>query len=182
MNLKIYRLVARLLLVSILFPGYILAEPKEPDSKLITAGWLEKIYLQPWNIRMRAKLDTGAKTSSLHAINIKQFKRGDVLWVRFRTGASKLFTIEAPLIREVKIKDHKLKAAVRPVVEMTFCLHDKLFTSEFSLIDRNQFNYPILLGRTMLQQGIIVDPSMTFTNKSNKKDCEKLVRTDADGR
>lgn len=154
------------------------ADNKTPtQSETITTGWLESILLQPSNVRMRAKLDTGAKTSSLHAIDIEHFKRDGQEWVRFLTGAynkkAQLIPIEAPLIREVKIKDHERKSASRPVVELTFCLHKKLFTSEFSLTDRSQFNYPMLLGRRMLQQGVIVDPAMTFTMRSTQKECKQ---------
>ncbi|MBL1321926.1 MAG: ATP-dependent zinc protease [Methylophaga sp.] len=144
----------------------------------ITAGWLESILLQPGNIKMRAKLDTGAKTSSLHAIDIKRFERYGEQWISFRTGTDEMVQINSPLVRDVKIKDHKLKAVVRPVVEMKFCLHNQIFTSEFSLIDRSRFNYPILLGRRLLQQGIIVDPSLTFTVRSDKEKCEILLNTD----
>jgi hypothetical protein len=150
----------------------------EQIQQSITAGWLESILLQPGNIKMRAKLDTGAKTSSLHAIQIKRFERNGEKWVSFRTGTDEMIQIDLPLIRDVKIKDHKLKADVRPVVEMNVCLHNKIFMSEFSLVDRSQFNYPILLGRSLLQQGIIVDPSQTFTVRSDQEKCEFLLNTD----
>ncbi len=171
-------IVSLFLLTTSILSGSVFAETEfQEQDQLITAGWLEGVLLQPWNIRMRAKLDTGAKTSSLHAVDIRRFKKEGEQWVRFYTGTKSLVKIEMPLVRDVKIKDHKLKAAVRPVVEMTFCLHNQLFTSEFSLIDRSPFNYPILLGRTMLQQGIIVDPSITFTVRSTKKKCETLINS-----
>jgi hypothetical protein len=158
--------------------SYCLASADEQVQQLITAGWLESVLLQPENIRMRAKLDTGAKTSSLHAVDIKRLERKGEQWVRFRTGVDEMVEITLPLVRDVKIKDHELKAAVRPVVEMKICLHNQIFMSEFSLIDRSQFNYPILLGRTLLQQGIIVDPSQTFTVRSKQEKCEILLNTD----
>jgi hypothetical protein len=158
--------------------SYCFASTDEQTQQLITAGWLESVLLQPVNIRMRAKLDTGAKTSSLHAVDIKRFERKGEQWVRFRTGVDDMVELMLPLVRDVKIKDHKLKAAVRPVVEMKVCLHNQIFTGEFSLIDRSQFNYPILLGRSLLQQGIIVDPSQTFTVRSKKEKCKVLLNTD----
>jgi len=173
-------LITVLLACFYLYAGIVFADDKaKPQQKLITAGWLESVVLQPWGVRMRAKLDTGAKTSSLHAINIEQFERNGNKWVRFNTNAhnddSNLLTIEARMVREVKIKDHALKAAIRPVIEVRFCLKNRLFTSEFGLIDRGPFNYPVLLGRTMLQQGIIIDPAMTFTSRTSKKQCKKLI-------
>ncbi|MFK8067881.1 MAG: ATP-dependent zinc protease [Gammaproteobacteria bacterium] len=152
----------------------------ETDREPITTGWLERVIFAPWDIKFRAKLDTGAKTSSLHAVEIKRFKRDDKEWVRFSTtdpeDKSNLKPIEVPLVREVKIKRHKEAAQVRPVVELTFCLDGHVYTSEFSLIDRSRFNYQVLLGRRMLQQGIIVDPSTTFTTKINPEKCRKLLQ------
>lgn len=149
------------------------------EHKLLKAGWLENVVLEPWSLKLRAKLDTGAKTSSLHAINIERFKRNDEQWVRFQTidpdEKTPLPPIETPLIRDVKIKRHKEKAQLRPVVEMTFCLDGQVYQSEFSLIDRGRFNYQVLLGRRMLQQGIIVDPATTFSLKTTRKGCKKLL-------
>lgn len=148
---------------------------------LTTAGWLENIFLQPWNIKLRAKLDTGAKTSSLHALNIERFKQDGEHWIRFHVedpvDGHPLKPIELPLIRDVKIKKHKQKSVTRPVVKMAFCLNNQIFSSEFSLVDRSKFNYPVLLGRGMLQQGIIIDPATTFTLHTDKQSCSKLMKT-----
>ena len=151
-------------------------------QKSLTAGWLESVILQPWNIKLRAKLDTGAKTSSLHAVDIDRFERDGEKWIRFHTTDPReknpLKYIEVPLVRNVKIKRHKQKAQTRPVVEMTFCLDGHIYTSEFSLTDRSRFNYQVLLGRKMLQQGIIVDPASTFILKTKRKSCKKLMEVD----
>ncbi len=155
------------------------AESDKKKQKLLTAGWLESVILQPWNIKLRAKLDTGANTSSLHAVDIERFERDGEKWIRFHTTdpdeKNPLTFVEAPLIRDVKIKRHKQKSQVRPVVEMTFCLDGQIYTSEFSLTDRSRFNYQVLLGRRMLQQGILVDPAATFTLKTTRKKCKKLM-------
>lgn len=155
------------------------AETEDKKQKLNTVGWLESVILEPWNIKLRAKLDTGAKTSSLHAVDIKRFERDGKEWVRFCTTDPEdqkvLKPMEAPLVRDVKIKRHNQKAQLRPVVEMTFCLDGEIYKSEFSLTDRSRFNYHVLLGRSMLQQGILVDPSVTFTSEINRKSCKKSL-------
>lgn len=172
--------------ITTLFTTYLLlltaiASSAVADNKTetITTGWLEGVLLQPGNIRMRAKLDTGAKTSSLHALEIERFERDGEQWVRFNTGPhskkSQMKPIESPLIREVKIKDHLLNPTIRPVIEMTFCMHNQLFTGEFSLVDRSPFNYPMLLGRRLLEQGVIIDPSKTFTVKTSENTCSQIL-------
>ena len=62
--------------------------PKHSD--MVIAGWLEYVVLEPWDIKLRAKLDTGAKTSSLHALNIERFIRDGQSWVRFNTEDKKI--------------------------------------------------------------------------------------------
>jgi len=169
-------------LTSILSPSLAFAKSDEEkeEREILVAGWLERIILQPWGIKLRAKLDTGAKTSSLHVEDIERFERDGKEWVRFHTTdpdeKSQLKTIEAPLIRDVKIKRHKQKPQTRPVVEMTFCLDGNIYTSEFSLTDRGRFHYPVLLGRRLLQQGILVDPASTFTLATDRKSCGKLMQ------
>ena len=158
----------------------VFAESSEKEKEqLLVAGWLESVILEPWNIKLRAKLDTGAKTSSLHAVDIERFERDDKEWIRFRTTdpieKNALRSLEVPLVRDVKIKRHKFKAQTRPVVEMTFCLDGQIYNSEFSLTDRSRFNYQVLLGRRILQQGILVDPAATFTLKTNRITCKKLM-------
>ena len=80
---------------------------------------------------MRAKLDSGAKTSSLHAFDIKRIEKNGEEWVQFKTGSlkkddEKTVSLELPVMREVKIKRHFSKAQERPVVELTFCLDSRV--------------------------------------------------------
>jgi len=157
------------------------ADTDTTDSSRLVAGWLEYVVLEPWQIKLRAKLDSGAKTSSLHALDIQRFERDGEPWVRFSTeGKQNEITtkpIELPIKRDVKIKTHHYDPAVRPVVELSFCLNGNVYHGEFSLVDRSQFNYAVLLGRRILKQGIIVDSSATFTLPIDRKQCEHILET-----
>ncbi len=149
-------------------------------------GWLEPVIIDPLNFRVKAKLDTGAKTSSIHALDIETFKRNGKTWVRFtfeakdrkhetnRDDEVRRVTLERKRVRNVVIKRHNSKYQERPVVEMTLCINGKLHTEEFSLIDRSRFLYPILLGRHALKDFALVDPSKTFLTSTaqcgDKKD------------
>lgn len=167
-----------LMVTQYLRPGIAGAEVLQ--KHLLTAGWLESIILLPGGLKLRAKLDTGAKTSSLHAVDIERFTRDGEDWVRFRTidphENKSVMPFEMPLVRDVRIKRHKRPAQERPVVEMSFCLDAEIYTTEFSLIDRGKFNYPVLLGRRVLQKGILVDPAASFTLKTNRKECKRLAK------
>ena len=155
-------------------------------------GWLEPVVIDPLNFRVKAKLDTGAKTSSIHALDIENFKRNGKPWVRFTFEAKdrkhesskddviRRITLERRRVRNVIIKRHNSNYQERPVVEMTLCLDGRLRTMEFSLIDRTKFLYPVLLGRRALQKIALVDPSQTFITNSEcqsalgKKETDKL--------
>lgn len=135
-------------------------------------GWLEWAALYPGNIKLKTKLDTGAKTSSVDAIEIKAFKRAEVPWVRYTIPLSqrlddsdhgKDLVLESPVLRKVKIKNHHGAPDERYVVSLTICLGGQILTIPVSLADRRHFNYPLLLGRTALMGHAVVDPGKTFS-------------------
>lgn len=131
-------------------------------------GWLEGAYLQPWGVRVRAKLDSGALTSSIHAQNIETFERGGEPWVRFwfpygaREGFEHGFQIEKPVQRQATVKEHVGENAIRYVVEIDMCVSGTTFPVEVTLADRSKFNYPVLLGRRALSGRYLIDPQVSF--------------------
>lgn len=154
----------------------------KPDKPMMIAGWLELVVLAPWQIQLKAKLDTGAKTSSIHAEEIERFKRDGTEWVKFALPKGKRKksverVIEAPVVRNVAIKRHNLPPVIRPVVELEFCINDRYYQAEFTLADRGNFNYPVLLGRRFLKNNVMVDASEAFLHgkRYTKKRCEKPV-------
>ncbi len=146
-----------------------------PKQKVIM-GWLESIFIRPWNRRLTAKLDTGAKTSSLHADKIEHFSRNREDWVRFTLSDTEdqkfpPIVVEKPLVRTAYIKSHDNQASQRDVVMMTVCKNGREYEAEFNLVDRSNFNYPVLLGRSFLKDVALVDPSETFLFKADKDPC-----------
>lgn len=135
-------------------------------------GWLESTQLMPSGMRIKTKLDPGAKTSSMQAENIKYIKRGKDTYVAFDfsdenldTGKVEVHRLEGKLVREVVIKRHGAKNITRPVVTMEFCLYHQVYKAEFSLANRGKFNYSILLGRSFLSKVALVDSSQIFLSK-----------------
>lgn len=131
-------------------------------------GWVEKLRISPAGIPLKAKLDTGALTSSLHATDIALFERDDETWVRFTldvedaAGQQHRLHIERPKVRGVRIKEHEGEYDRRPVVMMQFCLAGQQHEAQFTLADRSRFIYPVLLGRRFMEGVAIVDPGATF--------------------
>lgn len=143
--------------------------PVQPRK--IVMGWVERVQVSDINDMPKAKLDSGAKTSSIDAEIIRRFKRDGKSHVVFRVdfGADQggEHTFEAPVERWVRIKrkgDAK-DYIRRPVVKMTFCLGGEKIEGEVNLAERENFIYPVLIGRNMLKDRILVDTSKTFTKR-----------------
>ena len=137
----------------------------------VIAGWVEKVTLEPWGLAVKAKLDTGALTSSIHATDIERFRREGRHWVRFQLeleveGKAKRLPLERRLARRVLIKDPGGKAEPRVSVNLELCVNGQRHTAEFTLADRKDMVYPVLLGRRFLEERFVVDPAKTFLIKA----------------
>jgi hypothetical protein len=98
-------------------------------------GWVEKVRLYPWDIVAKARIDTGAKTSSMGVDALKYFYRNNEQWVRFTATNFKDVTIEIErkVIRISKIKDPYGKLIQRPVVNIGICLGGYYENAEVNL-------------------------------------------------
>ncbi len=160
-----------ILLLSFLPVPAAVAGGEAPNSRLI-AGWVERVTVAATGAVVKAKLDTGAKTSSISASEIVEFERDGDDWVRFvlhadgngakRAGASPPVMLERKKVRGVRIKDHDDPSARRLVVMLEICFGGRQHAVQFSLADRRGFHYPVLLGRRFLKGVAIVDSARTF--------------------
>ncbi len=123
-------------------------------------GWLETTQILAPDMRIKTKLDVGAKTSSMQATNIQRFEKNGKPWVRYDftdedVDTEELHTLrlEGPLVREVEIKRHGAPSVTRSVITQQICLYNQVYRTEFTLADRGNFNYSVLLGRSFLSQG-----------------------------
>ena len=135
------------------------------DQKTII-GWLEEVYLPEYDFLMRAKIDTGAKNSSIHAMDVEYVKKrnGEGVKIRFKTMDLKrrYQIIEADVVREVRIKKSKFITRTRPEIELEICLGGVRKRIRVNLADREEMNYRMILGRTALEGDYIVDVSKKF--------------------
>jgi len=135
----------------------------------VIAGRIEHVSLgvRP-SFVVKAKLDTGATTSSIHAENVHGFSKNGQNWVRFdlvlhnEKGDQFRQTLEQPLKRKVRIKNHDGNHDLRYVVVLDICFDGRMRRSSFTLADRTEFNYQVLLGREFLNGLAIVDPEKTY--------------------
>ncbi len=158
-----------------------LAQAQDRFPRLVL-GWLETAHILGSDMRIKVKLDPGAKTSSMQATNIERFERDGEPWVRFDfhdedvdTEKKHALRLEGPLVRDAVVKRHGAPSVTRPVVTQVICLHNQLFRTEFTLADRGNFNYTMLLGRSFLSRVAIVDSSATFLSRPNCKGDNTVV-------
>ena len=105
--------------------------------------------------RIVAKIDSGARTSALHATRIVHFERDGARWVRFRVPHSGLHvtpTCEARLVDRREIKNTSGVPQERLVIETMLVLGDRRWRIEVSLADRAAMAMPLILGRTALRR------------------------------
>jgi hypothetical protein len=143
---------------------------------MVTLGSLEKIYIDAVKSAFVARVDTGATTSSINAVDIQKFERDGKKWVKFHvseeeTAPENRKWVEAPIARHVKIRQSNTNDLERrPVVELWVKIGRVHERSEFTLTDRTQMDYPILLGREFIQDVALVDVSRDFIeSKAPKK-------------
>lgn len=155
--------VVLLIVVSSIFATVLAKQPAK-----VIAGWVENVTIEQQAFKVKAKLDTGADTSSIHALNIESFKKDGEHWLKFdlpltdnRDNLHEL-SFEKPRSRKAHIKNHNGKHDKRNVVELEVCFNGELYVTEFTLADRSQYIYNILLGRKFLQKVALIDPNDTF--------------------
>jgi len=127
-------------------------------------GYLEWVGIGTLAGRMRARLDTGARTSSLHVENEEVFDRDGAKWVRFvvlspNNPKAKKVRISAPLVRWTRIKIPGGGSVRRPVVRLNMRIGDRKIRTEVSLSNRNNMLCPVLVGRRALRELGLVDAS-----------------------
>ena len=118
-------------------------------------------------IGLRAKIDTGASTSSLHASDIQPFHKDGEDWVRFTaylgTQVQRRHRCEAQMVSVKRIKSSNGQAQSRYVIRTHLALGDRLWPVEFTLTCRKTMRYRLLLGSKALVEGQwLIDPSRTY--------------------
>ncbi len=133
-----------------------------------TLGWREWASLPDLGIeRIKVKLDTGARTSSLHAFGIEQFEREGTGLVRFQIhpnqrSAKGSVTVEAPVIDERWVRNSGGQRELRPVIETTLGLGDRSWSIELTLTRRDEMGFRMLLGRQALRTRVLVDSGRSY--------------------
>jgi len=117
---------------------------------------------------IKARIDSGAQTSSLHAVNIQQFKKNNAQWVSFeihplQKNRSTIIRSEAEVIDKRIIRSSSGNSEKRYVISAEVTLGKKTWQIEVTLSNRDSMGYRMLLGREAMSDHILVDPAASFT-------------------
>ena len=126
---------------------------RRKERPLTVIGWMECIDLPDLGLsRLKAKIDTGARTSAIHAERIDPFVRDGQEWVRFvtDTGHGKV-SIEAPVVQRKAIKNTSGIPEERHVIRTRVRFGRRLWTIDLSLADRTEMTFPMIVGRAALK-------------------------------
>lgn len=140
---------------------------KTSHSNTLT-GWREWVALPDLGVDwIKAKIDTGARTSSLHAFDIEEFDQDGEPWVRFRVKPwqdSQLdaVVVELPVHDRRAVRSSSGHAQQRLVVELLIRLVDREVLAEVTLSNRDEMGFRMLIGREALRQGYSIDPARSF--------------------
>lgn len=136
----------------------------------ITLGSIEKVTIDEISKTLDARVDTGARTSSINADDIEKFERDGVEWVRFHIASDKEKKqwIQAPILRNVKIRQSTRDVAEkRFVIKLWVTVGNIRENTEFTLANRSQMTHPVLLGREFIKDIALVDVSKQFIHTKN---------------
>ena len=162
-------------------------EPSQSADSLVTVkatqtiprqdlvlGEIERVTIDSIKQSFDARIDTGAATSSLNAVDVEEFERNGKNWVRFHlTGDNSVKDdsnwIEAPILRYVRIRQStNEQTGRRAVVELWVKLGPVHQKAQFTLADRSQMTHPILLGREFIRDIAVVDVSRQYIQTETK--------------
>ncbi len=140
---------------------------RKPKPDLSVVGWMEYIDLPGLDLHnVKAKLDTGARTSALHAMQIETYMREDVQWVRFHVDievAEPNLWIETPVHDIRHIKNTSGVPEERVIIKTPVIIAGRSWPITVSLTDRSNMRLPMIIGRTALKKQNIA----VHTRKTN---------------
>jgi hypothetical protein len=140
----------------------------ETDLSYTLAGWREWVSLPDAGVEwIKAKLDTGARTSAIHAFDLEGFERDGVDMVRYsvhpwQATDEDAVVVESTVLDRREVRSSSGHVEERYVVPMAITLVGRTVSVEMSLSRRDEMGFRMLVGREALRQGFVVDPGRSY--------------------
>ena len=152
---------------------------KNTETNLQTIGWREWVGLPDLKIRrIKAKVDTGARSSSLHASDVQEFEKEELVFVRFKIHPfhrhpEKFVLAETKVIDFRLVKSSSGKATNRPVIRTNVSWKGESWPVELTLADRSEMGFRMLLGREAFRGKFLVDAGKSYYGGKPKRKKKK---------
>ena len=138
------------------------------SSSLPILGWREWVGLPELNIaQIKAKVDTGARSSALHAFAIDPYRKGGQRWVMFaihplQTQTDLIIECHIPIKDRRMVSDSGGHKQRRYVIETQIILGQSVITAEMTLTNRDSMLFRMLVGRTTMNSRFVIDPNASY--------------------
>ena len=138
-------------------------------------GWREWVSLPALGIdKIKAKVDTGARTSALHAFDVRLDETSGTKLVKFsihpkQRNLDLVVECQAPLLDEREVRDSGGHSEIRYVIETKIAIGTMVHTTEFTLTNRDTMGFRMLIGRTAIKGHYLVDPGKSYLMRNKKK-------------
>ena len=132
-------------------------------------GWRECVALPDFGIdEIKAKVDTGARTTAIHAFKIKPFTKDNEDWVRFKIHSRQRrrkpeFQCEAKVVDIRTVTSSNGQRERRVFIKTRMKVGPYLFPVEMSLANRDELGFRMLIGRSALKKRFIIDSASSYT-------------------
>lgn len=150
-------------------------ESKIVEPKLPVIGWREWVSLPELGVkRVKAKVDTGARSSSLHALDLEEFEKDGEPWIRFQVTPRQRSNLDAKVV-EAKILEYRNvrssngTTALRPVILTEVRMLGTVWPVELTLANRDEMGFRMLLGREAYRGRFLVDAGGSFYGGKPKR-------------
>ena len=143
-------------------------QPPASDDDKVVLGWREWVALPqaglPW---VKAKIDTGARSSSMHAFDLEAHERDGQERVRFsihpwQRSDDDPVELDLPVLDRREVRSSNGQSEQRYAVALDVTLAGRTITTEMTLSNRDEMGFRMLIGREALARGFLVDASMSY--------------------
>ena len=148
------------------------------NDKLLTTGWREWVELNDLGLpRIKAKIDTGARTSALHAFELNAYRENGVHRIKFKMhprqrNTSKVIDCVADIVDQRKVTDSGGHRENRWVIQSALTIGGNTWPIEITLTARDNMRFRMLLGRSAMKDRIIVDPTRSYIFGKKRRSIE----------
>lgn len=156
--------------------------PRHPSTSLTRIGWREWVALPYLGVdHVKAKVDTGARTSSLHAFNLRLVDVDGTSIARFvihpwqRSTLGEV-TVEAPVVAIRSVRSSSGTVERRPVIRTGVVIAGRLVRAEVTLTRRDSMGFRMLIGREALRRRFLVDPGASFLGGRPEREVRRRNR------